>query len=107
MVCASCATASSQRAPNASKGFVRLEVTPKHAGVYVDEQYQGEVQGWMHQTIAVTPGRRRLALKSEGYMTQRFDVDVAQGEVVTLSLRMERELDVIAPPKKSGRNRKR
>lgn len=76
----------------------------------MDDQYQGEVQGWMHQTIVVKPGNRRVGIRAKGYMTQRFDLRVEDGEVVTLSLRMERELDVLAPPKTSqtsGRKRKR
>lgn len=106
----SCATTPRASARSA-QGFIRLDVTPQDARVYIDEQYQGEVQGWMHQTIAVKPGQRRLGLRAKGYMTQRFDLRVEEGEVVTLSLRMERELEVLDPPKTSpqasGRKRTR
>lgn len=53
----------------------------------------------MHQTVPVSPGLRRVELKARGYITQRFDLDIQDGEILTLTLRMERRLDELTLPK--------
>lgn len=82
-----------------------MDVVPKHARIYVDERYQGQVNGWMHQTVVVTPGMKRIELQAKGYMTQRFDIDVKRGEVLTLRLRMQRTLQEISPTPKTRSTR--
>ena len=56
--------------------LLRLEVTPPEAHIYIDEQYQGRIDRWRDQTIPVRPGPRRVELQAEGYITQRFDVEI-------------------------------
>jgi hypothetical protein len=82
-------------APKAERGrgLLRLEVTPDHAEVLIDAKYQGQVRGWREQTVPVRAGMRRVTLRAEGYITQRFDLELAPNEEVTLSVALEPALD--------------
>lgn len=77
------------------QAYLRLDVEPKHAKLYIDDRYQGQVQGWTQQTVPVRPGLRRVELRAQGYISQRFDLQFAREEEVSLSLTMERELDEV------------
>ena len=59
--------------------------------------YSGVIEGWAAQTIPVVPGPKRIMLRAEGYISQRFDIEVASGEEVTLVLRMEPVIEEIEP----------
>lgn len=96
LLSASCSTTSaSQRA--AARGYLRFEVEPDNAAVEIDEEYSGMVSGWVQQTVPVSPGMRRVTVRARGYLTQRFDIDIAAGEEVTLILKMERALELEDP----------
>jgi hypothetical protein len=84
-----------------SRGLLRLEVTPAEAEVFVDDQYQGRIAGWRQGTLPVKPGQRRVALTAPGYITQRFDLEIARGEEVTLQVQLEPELEEPADPSQS------
>ena len=88
---ASCGTTSSMQRASA-KGYLRFVIEPEHAEVSIDEEYSGLVSGWMAETVPVEPGTRKVTLMADGYLTQRFDIEVAPGELVTLELNMERVL---------------
>ena len=108
MIWIGCGTSSSNTRRKATpRGFIQMNVTPKAARVYVDGRFQGQIKGWMHQTVPVSPGLRRVELKARGYITQRFDLDIQEGEILTLTLRMERQLDELTLPKPKRRSRTR
>ena len=88
--------------PDGPRGYLRLEVEPASAEVSIDEKYSGIANGWVANTIPVTPGMRRVTLSADGYITQRFDIEVAPYEEVTLVLNLEPEL--LLPQDESPRN---
>lgn len=90
-------------------GYLRFEVEPTDAEVYIDDDFRGKIDGWRGETIPVVPGAKRVELRAPGFMTQRFDIEVAAGEFLTLELRLERELEdlVLEPPTNSKRGRLR
>lgn len=100
LVISGCGASYAIRHPNA-RGYLRFEVDPQHVEVEIDEQYSGLVEGWAEGVVPVEPGVRRVTLRADGYITQRFDIEVAAGEEVTLQLTMERmiELDDENPPR--------
>jgi hypothetical protein len=91
-----CATAPRATGPRA-RGYLRFDVEPHDAEIEIDEQYSGVVNGWAQNIVPVEPGHRRVTLRADGYITQRFDIEVAAGEEVTLQLEMEPSLDVEPP----------
>lgn len=80
--------------PTQPRGYLRFEVKPDTTELLLDEQYSGLIAGWVEGVVPVTPGVRRVTLRAEGYITQRFDVEVAAREEVTFSLSLEPILDV-------------
>jgi hypothetical protein len=85
-----------QRIPDrqaSSKAYLRLDVEPPSTKIFIDAEYQGVVEGWVHQTVPVEAGQRRLELRADGFITRRFDVEFAPGEEVTMSVDMERVLE--------------
>ncbi len=76
------------------RGYLRLEVQPPGAELAIDEVYSGVANGWAEGVVPVTPGVRRLMLRADGYITQRFDIEVAAYEEVTLILALEPTLEV-------------
>lgn len=79
------------------RGYLRLEVEPAHVEVEVDEKYSGVANGWVDSTIPIAPGVRRVTLSADGYITQRFDLEIAPYEHVTLQLRLEPMLELPEP----------
>ena len=67
-----------------SYGGVRLEVTPRDAGVYVDGYYAGIVEDFdgAWERIALEPGPHRFEIAAPGLETLTFDVNVRSNEVV-------------------------
>jgi hypothetical protein len=74
-------------------GYLHLELDPRDTEVFIDDDFKGRADGWRAQTIPVTPGARRVELRADGYMTQRFDIEIGEGEQVTLRLRLEPTFD--------------
>ena len=75
------------------RALLRLDVQPTSTKVFIDSEYRGVVKGWTAQTVPVRAGQRRVKLRAEGYITRRFDVELAPGEQVTLRVTMEPALD--------------
>lgn len=73
----------------AGEAFIELDVEPETADIYIDDEYRGTVDGWHHQMVPVQPGHRRLKLRADGYVPQRFDVEVDQDRTVTVRVRLE------------------
>jgi hypothetical protein len=90
LILAGCVTMSSGAPP---RGLLRLEVTPPEAEVFIDDQYQGRIAGWREGTVPVKPGLRRVALTAPGHITQRFDLEIARGEEVTLQVQLTAALE--------------
>ncbi len=103
MTMTGCSGLSTQTTRRAERGFVRLEVEPATATVYINESYQGVLSQWLRATIPVPPGLVRLELRAPGYITQRFDLEVEVNEEVTLTLKMEPTLDAIKGATPHGR----
>ncbi len=90
-----CGTTSKAKA---GRGLLRLDVEPKTAEVFVDDEYRGVISGWRGSTMPMTSGVHMVEIRAEGYITQRFDIEVFADEEVTLTLKMERELDLAEEP---------
>jgi len=88
-----CSGTQRARGAASARGFVQLEVEPADAVVYIDETYSGVVSQWFQQTVPVEPGLVLLELRAEGYIPERYDLEVASGEVVTLQVRLEPVLE--------------
>lgn len=87
-----------QRIPSdegSARGYLRLDVEPGDAEIYIDSEFQGVVEGWVANTLVLPAGPRRVELRGEGYITRRFDVELAPGQEIELSVRMEPELDQV------------
>lgn len=75
------------------QSYLELDVEPPTAEIYIDDDYSGTVAGWREQVVPIAPGQRRVELRAEGYIAQRFDVDVGDGRWLTLRVRMEPVID--------------
>lgn len=78
--------------------YLELEVVPATATIYIDDEYHGVVEGWRHQVVPIAPGHRRLELRADGYITQRFDLEVQKDSWLTLRVKLERTIDVPSNP---------
>jgi len=90
MLLVSCATIPS----SAERGLLRLEVVPKHADIFLNEDYSGQVDSWRENTLILAPGMHRLQVVAKGYLSQRFDIEIRANEEVTLRLNMEPEFEL-------------
>ena len=90
---AGCASGSGYR-HGYSEGYLRFEIEPDDVVLEIDERYSGRLEGWVGGVVPVDPGVRRVTVRAEGYMTQRFDIEVAAGEEVTLVLQMEPTIEL-------------
>ena len=79
------------------QSYLEFDVVPQHATIYVDDQYQGEIHGWHQQVMPVEPGHRRIELRADGYLTQRFDLEVSTGRWLTLRARLQPTIDTPRP----------
>lgn len=77
---------------NGGQTFVELDVEPDDAEVFIDGEYTGRVNRWAHQMVPVEPGVRQLEIRADGYISQRFDVDIDEGRTVTLRTRLEPDI---------------
>ena len=79
---------------SAERGLLRLEVVPQDAEIFLNEDYSGQVNSWRENTLILAPGMHRLQVVAEGFLSQRFDIEIRANEEVTLRLTMEEEFDV-------------
>jgi hypothetical protein len=66
-------------------GSLRLKVKPRHAQVYVDGYFAGEVDDYdgTFQRLRLKEGGHRVELRAEGYLPSIFDVLIVPGETIT------------------------
>lgn len=89
-----CGCTAVERIPDQpDEAYLRMEVEPASTKIYVDSDYQGVIEKWTGRIVPIEPGARRVELRKEGYITRRFDIDLAAGEQMALTVDMERELD--------------
>jgi hypothetical protein len=71
---------------------LRVLVTPKDAGVYVDEYYMGIVDDFngLFQRLPVRPGAHDIVLYLEGYRTVHRQLSLAAGATYKLHWNMEK-----------------
>ena len=84
----SCAT--STPSPGQARGLLRFDIEPPDAEILVDDAYLGRADGWADGVIPTRAGARRVEIRADGFLTQRFDIEVRADEEVTLRLKMER-----------------
>jgi hypothetical protein len=74
-------------------GGVRLKVDPKHAQVYVDGYYVGEVDSFdgMFQKLNLEAGAHRIEIRAEGFVSEQFEVMVIPGETITYKGDLKRQ----------------
>lgn len=77
-----------------ASAYLHLEVRPKTAIVYIDEQLYGEINTFRGQIIGLRPGNRRVEIRAQGYESERFDLRLNSGEELTLTLNLVSTLDV-------------
>jgi hypothetical protein len=65
-------------------GELRLDVSPRHAQVYVDGYFAGTVDDFdgAFQGIRLAPGAYRIDIVAPGYETQTFDVRITPGQKI-------------------------
>jgi len=65
-------------------GELRLDVSPRHAHVYVDGYFAGVVDDFdgAFQAIKLAPGAYRIEIVAPGYETLTFDVRITPGQKV-------------------------
>ena len=66
-------------------GQLRLQVTPRHARVFVDGDYAGTVDDFdgMFQSLKLESGSYAIRLEAPGYQTIAFDVRITPTQKVT------------------------
>ena len=70
-------------------GFLRLDVQPRTAHVYVDGFFVGSVED-MTGALRLAPGPHRIELEADGFARVTFDVQAASNDTVRFTSRMER-----------------
>jgi hypothetical protein len=67
----------------ANYGGVTFDIQPTNAAVYVDGKYIGTVAEFSPQQppLSLMLGRHHIDLRSQGFQTMSFDVDVVAGQV--------------------------
>jgi PEGA domain-containing protein len=65
-------------------GGLSFEIKPPEAEVYVDGEYYGTVDQFSPTAppLWLAPGRHRVEIRSPGYETIAFDVDILSGQVI-------------------------
>lgn len=78
--------------PYGDTGSIRMLVNQEKAKVYVDGYYAGVVDDFdgLFQRLYVSPGRHEIAVKLDGYKTERFEVYVQNGSTVKIKHDMVR-----------------
>jgi hypothetical protein len=76
------------------QSYLELKVEPATAEIFIDDEYQGIVERWREQVVPIEPGYRRLELRAQGYISQRFDLDVKEDTWLTLRVKLEPTIDV-------------
>lgn len=72
--------------------LLQLQVSPPEAEVYIDGAYSGQIARWRDQSVPVHSGSRRIELRADNHITERFDLHIDAGELVTLRVDLEPNL---------------
>lgn len=74
-------------------GGIRLKVAPKHAQVYVDGYYVGEVDSFdgVFQKLNLEGGAHRIEIRAEGFIAEEFEVMVIPGQTITYKGELKRQ----------------
>jgi hypothetical protein len=74
------------------QGNLKLKVKPRHAKVYVDGYFVGNVDSFdgMFQKLALNGGRHKVEIKADGYETAEFDVLITPDQTVTFQGELKR-----------------
>jgi hypothetical protein len=66
-------------------GAIRLKVKPEEAQVFVDGYYAGNVDDYdgVFQRLNLSPGAHRIEIRSPGYQSHSFEVQIIPGETIT------------------------
>jgi hypothetical protein len=80
-----------RRSPVLSRGFLRLEVTPRDAAVYLDGEFlaSGDELSRLHGALAVAGGEHVVEVVRPGYETRRIEVLVEGDEPVVVRVALE------------------
>ncbi len=73
-------------------GELKLKVKPRHAVVYVDGYYVGEVDEFdgIFQSLHIEPGPHRIEIEASGYEPLTFDIRILPGRTITYNGELER-----------------
>lgn len=71
-------------------GFLRLQVQPLTAQVYVDGFFVGAVEDFRWSPHALAPGAHRVELQADGFGARSFEVRIRPGETVTYTRDLRR-----------------
>jgi len=76
----------------ANMGGLSFDITPQSADVFIDGGFVGTVGQFTPQSqpLGVPAGRHRVEIRSEGFRTMTFDVDIIAGQVLPYQGTMER-----------------
>jgi len=75
-----------QKRPAEPRGTLRFAVAPKDALVEVDETRLGPASMLAKSGLLLKVGQHRVVVTREDYFTEHRLVEIAEGEVATLSL---------------------
>jgi hypothetical protein len=64
-------------------GFLRLDVEPDAAQVYVDGYYAGQVNDFRRGGRALEPGPHRIEIRADGFDAHTFDIRIPRDEMVS------------------------
>lgn len=77
----------------ARDGFLKLQVTPADAAVYIDDRFfgSGDEISRLHGFIRLPPGEHSIQVTRPGYQTRTLPVSMLPGEKQNLDVWLERE----------------
>jgi hypothetical protein len=82
--------------PLETAGYLRLDVYPRRAQVFVDGFFIGTIDDIGAGGYALTPGPHRVELRADGFESVTFDISVRPNDTIRFT-RDLRRLPVVAP----------
>lgn len=79
--------------PGGNAAECRLDIQPKRAAVFVDDNYMGhggDFGGHFHSML-VTPGKHHLKITLNGYKTYETDIDATASSKLQMKIVLEKE----------------
>jgi hypothetical protein len=84
--------------PEDSGGFLRLDVEPADAQVFVDAYYVGTVEEFRRARPLLPSGPHHIEVRAEGFETLTVDVRIRTGQTITYSASLRATPSVATPP---------